>query len=199
MVLAVPAAMDVPTTPFGTPAVVTPPPAPERPAPAAPARLRAPSPAPAPRRSSGRGRTAAVLDPGARRAGRRSLARTLVGVGAVIVAALVLVALFRPDGPLDPPLDPVAGDGASRTAVQVPAAVAPPAVAPVPTAAEVGTDLEAVRPAAGPPAHPRPSVTTTPPAAPRALPVDVPPTAGSVRAGAPRTGMTPPPPVAPVV
>ena len=69
-------------------------------------------PAPAPRRSPGRGRTAAVLDPGARRAGR-SLARTLVGVGAVIVAALVLVALFRPDGPLDPPLDPSAGDGAS--------------------------------------------------------------------------------------
>ena len=54
----------------------------------------------------------------------------------MIVAALVLVALFRPDGPLDPPLDPVAGDGASRTAVSVPAAVAPPAVAPVPTAAE---------------------------------------------------------------
>jgi molecular chaperone DnaK len=197
VVLAVPATMDVPTTPFGTPAVVVSPPAPERPASAEPAPT-APAPAPAPRR----GRAAAVLDPGTRRAGRRSLARTLVGVGAVIVAALVLVALFRPDGPLDPPLDPVAGDGASPTAVPVPAAVAPPVVAPLPTAAEVGTDLEAdrpsaaVRPAAGPRADPRPSVTTTPPTAPRALPLDVRPTAGSVRAGAPRTAMTPPIPAA---
>jgi actin-like ATPase involved in cell morphogenesis len=197
VVLAVPAAMDVPTTPFGTPAVVAPPPALDRPAPAASVPA---SPAPASRRSSGRGRTTAVLDPAARRAGRRSLARTLVGVGAVLVAAIILVALFRPDGPLDPPLDPVAGDGASRIVVPVPAAVAPPAGAPIPTATEIGGDLEAdrpsaaVRPAAGPPADPRPSVTTTPPPAPRALPDDVPPSAEIVGAGAPRTGMTPPTP-----
>ena len=46
VVLAVPAVMDAPTTPFGTPAVVTPPPAPERPAPAA----SVPASVPAPRR-----------------------------------------------------------------------------------------------------------------------------------------------------
>jgi len=200
VVLAFPATVDAPTTPFGTPADGAPP-ALEQPAAAEPATV---CPAPAPRRSPGRGRTAAVLDPGARRAGR-SLARTLVGVGAVIVAALVLVALFRPDGPLDPPLDPFAGDGASRIAVPVPVAVAPPAGVPLPTAAELDAALEpdrpsgAVRPAAGPPAEPRPSVTTTPPVAPRAMPADVLPTAGSARAGAPRTGMTPPTPTTPVV
>ena len=200
VVLAVPATMDVPTTPFGTPAVGAPP-APERPASPEPASV---PPEPTPRRSPGRGRTAAVLDPGTRRAGR-SLARTLAGVGAVIVAALVLAALFRPDGPLDPPLDPFAGDGASRIAVPVPVAVAPPEGAPIPTAAEIDADLEvdrpsaAVRPAAGPPAELRPSVTTTPPAAPKAMPADVLPTAGSARAGAPRTGMTPPTSATPVV
>jgi hypothetical protein len=200
VVLAFPATVDAPTTPFGTPADGAPP-ALEQPAAAEPATV---CPAPAPRRSPGRGRTAAVLDPGARRAGR-SLARTLVGVGAVIVVALVLVALFRPDGPLDPPLDPFAGDGASRIAVPVPVAVAPPAGVPLPTAAELDAALEpdrpsgAVRPAAGPPAEPRPSVTTTPPVAPRAMPADVLPTAGSARAGAPRTGMTPPTPTTPVV
>ena len=73
----------------------------------------------------------------------------------MIVAALVLAALFRPDGPLDPPLDPFAGDGASRIAVPVPVAVAPPEGAPIPTAAEIDAGLEvdrpsaAVRPAAG--------------------------------------------------
>ena len=203
VVLAVPATMDAPTTPFGTPAVGAPPPPwsdrrrPPSPRPCCPGTgapaLAGPRPhrrRPRPRRSPRR---------------RRSLARTLVGVGAVIVAALVLVALFRPDGPLDPPLDPFAGDGASRIAVPVPVAVAPPAGVPLPTAAESMRLLEldrpsgAVRPAAGPPAEPRPSVTTTPPAAPRAMPADVLPTAGSARAGAPRTGMTPPTPATPVV
>jgi molecular chaperone DnaK len=58
-------------------------------------------------------RTPAVLDAGTRRGPRsRSLPRLLVGAGAVAAAALVVVALFRPDGPLDPPLDP--GVGAAR-------------------------------------------------------------------------------------
>ena len=174
--------------------------APRRPGAAASPEPATVCPAPAPRRSPGRGRTAAVLDPRSSPYAGRSLARTLVGVGAVIVVALVLVALFRPDGPLDPPLDPFAGDGASRIAVPVPVAVAPPAGVPIPTAAELDAALEpdrpsgAVRPAAGPPAEPRPSVTTTPPVAPRAMPADVLPTAGSARAGAPRTGMTRRPP-----
>jgi hypothetical protein len=95
----------------------------------------------------------------------------------VIAAALVLVALFRPDGPLDPPLDPVAGNDAPLTAD--------------PAGAEGGIDLEAdpaVRPAVG---DPPPSVTTTPPAAPRALPVGLSPTT----TGAGATAMTPPTPV----
>jgi hypothetical protein len=126
----------------------------------------------------------AVLDPGPRRVGRRSLARTLVGVGAVLAAALVLVALFRPDGPLDPPLDAVAGDSAPLTAG--------PAGGPVP--AEGRTDLEAdPASAAVRPADLRPSVTTTPPAAPRALPVGGPAPPAGVGAGS--TAMTPPTPV----
>jgi hypothetical protein len=141
--------------------------------------VETPAAVPTPRRSPSR-RAAAVLDPGTRRIGRRSLSRTLVGVGAVIVAVLVLVALFRPDGPLDPPLDPVAGDGASATAG--------PADAPIRTDLEADPATVAVRPAVGAPADPRPSVTTTPPLAPRALPA-------GVRAGAPPTAMTPPPPV----
>ncbi|MDT7580934.1 MAG: hypothetical protein QOK35_2198, partial [Pseudonocardiales bacterium] len=55
-------------------------------------------------------RTPAVFDAGSRHGPRsRSLPRLLLGAGAVAAAALVLVALFRPDGPLDPPLDPTAG------------------------------------------------------------------------------------------
>jgi hypothetical protein len=95
----------------------------------------------------------------------------------VLVAALVLVALFRPDGPLDPPLDAVTGDGTSR----VPVAVAPPTPASVPTAVEADES-----PAAAWQAGLRPSVTTTPPA--------VPPATRNVRAGAPPTGVTPPTP-----
>jgi len=114
----------------------------------------------------------------------------------VIVAALVLVALFRPDGPLDPPLEPFAGDEASQT-------VAPAAGVPTPTDA-IRTDLEAdpptaaVRPARGLP-DPRPSVTTTPPAAPGVVPVEAASTADGIRAQAPPTAMTPPVPPAPVV
>jgi len=162
-----------------------------------PAEPAVPAPVSAPRRLSGRARPAVVLDPGARRIGRRSLARTLVGVGAVIVAALVLVALFRPGGPLDPPLDPGADEAASRSVVRIPAAVAPPLRTAVPTVADVGTDREADRPTAAvrPAADPRPSVTTTPPAAPQAAASDVLPTAGG-GVGAPRTGLTPPTPLA---
>jgi hypothetical protein len=158
--------------------VELPAPAAELPAPeASTVELLTPAPSPARRRAG------AVLDLPARRVGRRGLARTLAGVGAVIAAALVLVALFRPDGPLDPPLDPVAGDGAPLTAG--------PIGAPVPNAEQGRTEPEAdpaVRPADA-----RPSVTTTPPVAPRALPVGLSPTAG-VGAGA--TAMTPPPPLA---
>jgi len=187
VLLAVPALLDAPTTPFH----------PVTSAPETEESTSGPA-APAPRRATGGG-PAVVLDPGGGRTGRRSLSRTLVGVGAVIVAALVLVALFRPDGPLDPPLDPVAGDEASQT-------VAPAVGAPTPTDA-IRTDLEAdpptaaVRPARGLP-DPRPSVTTTPPAAPRVVPVEAPPTADGIRAQAPPTAMTPPvppTPVAPVV
>lgn len=184
------ASQPAPVTPAPvTPAPVTPTPptpAPRTSAPSTPtpAPMPTPTPVPAtptpltptPRTSAGRGRAAAVLDPVVPPSGRRSLSRTLVGVGALIVAALVLVALFRPDGPLDPPLDAVAGDGASR----VPAAVTP-------SAAEIEAALEPDEPRTPPrPAGVRPSVTTTPPAAP--------PTTRSVRAGAPPTGVTPPPP-----
>ena len=197
VLLAVPAPTDAPTAPFGTPAVAAPVADPAASAPDTVATSE--SPAPAPRRGTGGGRPAAVLDPAVRPAGRRSLPRTLVGVGAVIVAALVLVALFRPDGPLDPPLEPFAGDEASQT-------VAPAAGVPTPTDA-IRTDLEAdpptaaVRPARGLP-DPRPSVTTTPPAAPRVVPVEATRVTDGIRAQAPPTAMTPPvppTPVAPVV
>jgi hypothetical protein len=96
----------------------------------------------------------------------------LVGVGAVVVAALVLVALFRPDGPLDPPLDPTAVDGTHQTAVPIPVGSERSVVVPAPIAgvrAEI--DLApprttAVRPAKERPAESRSSVTTTPPTMP---------------------------------
>ena len=120
VVLAVPAVADAPTTPLLLSATVET----AYPAPAVP---------PTPRRPATRGRTGAVLDAGGRRAARRSLPRTLVGVGAVIVAALVLVALFRPDGPLDPPLDPGAGN-ATQLIAPAEVATAPTAGVPAPAA-----------------------------------------------------------------
>jgi hypothetical protein len=96
----------------------------------------------------------------------------LAGVGAVIAAALVLVALFRPDGPLDPPLDPTAVDGTHQTAVPIPVGSERSAVVPAPVAgvrAEMDLDpprTTAVRPAKERPAGSRPSVTTTPPTMP---------------------------------
>jgi molecular chaperone DnaK (HSP70) len=70
-----------------------------------------------------RARMPAVLDLGA--PGRpRSLARRLAGAGIVLAALLMLVALFRPDGPLDPPLDPSVGDAGRPTGI--PAAAVPP-------------------------------------------------------------------------
>ena len=154
VVLAVPAVADAPTTPLLLPATVE-------------TAHPAPAVSPASRRPGTRGRTAAVLDAGGRRAARRSLPRTLVGVGAVIVAALVLVALFRPDGPLDPPLDPGAGNA---TQLIAPAEVATAPTAGVPASAPAGirTEVDAdavstVRPAA---VDTRQSVTTTPPTLP---------------------------------
>ena len=161
--------MDVPTTRI--PAVATPA------EPAAPAQPAG--------RPSGRVRNSAVLDP-AIPGPRRSLPRMLVGVGAVIVAALVLVALFRPDGPLDPPLDPTAVDGTHQTAVPIPVGSERSAVVPAPVAgvrAEMDLDpprTTAVRPAKERPAGSRPSVTTTPPTMPDSshLPTRVPSRAG---------------------
>ena len=172
VVLAVPAVADAPTTPLLLSATVET----AYPAPAVP---------PTPRRPGTRGRTAAVLDAGGHRAARRSLPRTLVGVGAVIVAALVLVALFRPDGPLDPPLDPGAGNA---TQLIAPAEVATAPTAGVPDSAPAGirTEVDAdavptVRPAA---VDTRQSVTTTPPVlpSPSDLPGDAASRTGSIRA-----------------
>ncbi|HEX5813500.1 MAG TPA: Hsp70 family protein [Pseudonocardia sp.] len=185
VVLAVPA-VDAPTTPLLLPATVEP----ASPAPAEPQ---------APRRPGTRGRAAAVLDPGGRRMGGRSLPRTLVGVGAVLVAALVLVALFRPDGPLDPPLDPGAGN-ATHFIGPAEVATAPTAGVPGPNSADLRTEVDAdaaptVRPAA---VDTRESVTTTPPALPS--PSNLP---DGIRAGssagreAPPTAMTPPVPPSP--
>jgi actin-like ATPase involved in cell morphogenesis len=167
--------MDVPTTRIT--AVATPA------EPAAPAQRAG--------RPSGRVRNSAVLDPTIP-GPRRSLPRMLVGVGAVIVAALVLVALFRPDGPLDPPLDPTAVDGSHQTAVPIPVGSERSAVVPAPVAgvrAEMDLDpprTTAVRPAKERPAGSRPSVTTTPPTMPESsdLPTRVPSRAGGVRAEA---------------
>jgi hypothetical protein len=116
----------------------------------------------------------------------------LAGVGAVIAAALVLVALFRPDGPLDPPLDPTAVDGTHQTAVPIPVGSERSAVVPAPVAgvrAEMDLDpprTTAVRPAKERPAGSRPSVTTTPPTMPETsdLPTRVPSRASGVRAEA---------------
>ena len=133
----------------------------------------------------------------------RSLPRTLVGVGAVLVAALVLVALFRPDGPLDPPLDPGAGN-ATHLIGPAEVATAPTAGVPAPNSADIRTEVDAdaaptVRPAA---VDTRQSVTTTPPALPS--PSDLPGDAQRrIRAGssidseAPPTAMTPPVPPSP--
>ncbi len=192
MVLAVPAVADAPTTPLLLSATVEP----ASPAPAVP---------PASRRPGTRGRAAAVLDPGGRRTGGRSLPRTLVGVGAVLVAALVLVALFRPDGPLDPPLDPGAGN-ATHLIGPAEVATAPTAGVPAPNSADIRTEVDAdaaptVRPAA---VDTRQSVTTTPPALPS--PSDLPgepsgpaPPGRLVDSEAPPTAMTPPVPPSPAV
>jgi molecular chaperone DnaK len=167
--------MDVPTTRIAAVATPAEPAAPAQPA----------------RRPSGRVRNSAVLDPTIP-GPRRSLPRMLAGVGAVIAAALVLVALFRPDGPLDPPLDPTAVDGTHQTAVPIPVGSERSAVVPAPVAgvrAEMDLDpprTTAVRPAKERPAGSRPSVTTTPPTMPESsdLPTRVPSRAGGVRAEA---------------
>ncbi|MDT0348226.1 Hsp70 family protein [Pseudonocardia charpentierae] len=167
--------MDVPTTRITSVATPVEPAAPAQPA----------------GRPSGRVRNSAVLDPTIP-GPRRSLPRMLVGVGAVIVAALVLVALFRPDGPLDPPLDPTAVDGTHQTAVPIPVGSERSAVVPAPVAgvrAEMDLDpprTTAVRPVKERPAGSRPSVTTTPPTIPESsdLPTRVPSRAGGVRAEA---------------
>jgi len=195
VVLAVPAAVDVPTTPLLLSGAVET----ARPAPAVP---------PTARRPGTRGRTAVVLDAGGHRAARRSLPRTLVGVGAVIVAAVVLVALFRPDGPLDPPLDPGAGNA---TQLIAPADVATAPTAGVLDSAPAGIRTEAdadavptVRPAA---VDTRQSVTTTPPVlpSPSELPRAAASRTGSIRADSPfdsegpPTAMTPPVPPSPAL
>jgi molecular chaperone DnaK len=167
--------MDVPTTRIAAVATPAEPAAPAQPA----------------RRPSGRVRNSAVLDPTIP-GPRRSLPRMLAGVGAVIAAALVLVALFRPDGPLDPPLDPTAVDGTHQTAVPIPVGSERSAVVPAPVAgvrAEMDLDpprTTAVRPAKERPAGSRPSVTTTPPTMPESsdLPTRVPSRASGVRAEA---------------
>jgi molecular chaperone DnaK len=145
----------------------------------------------APAQPAGRVRNSAVVDP-AIPGPRRSLPRMLVGVGAVIVAALVLVALFRPDGPLDPPVDPTAVDGTHQTAVPIPVGSERSAVVPAPVAgvrAEMDLDpprTTAVRPTKERSAGSRQSVTTTPPTMPESSdsPTRVPPRAGGVRAEA---------------
>lgn len=167
--------MDVPTTRVNAVATPAEPAAPAQPA----------------GRPSGRVRNSAVLDP-AIPGPRRSLPRMLVGVGAVIVAALVLVALFRPDGPLDPPLDPTAVDGTHQTAVPIPVGSERSAVVPAPVAgvrAEMDLDpprTTAVRPTKERSAGSRPSVTTTPPTMPDSSdsPTRVPSRTGGVRAEA---------------
>jgi molecular chaperone DnaK len=167
--------MDVPTTRIAAVATPAEPAAPAQPA----------------RRPSGRVRNSAVLDPTIP-GPRRSLPRMLAGVGAVIAAALVLVALFRPDGPLDPPLDPTAVDGTHQTAVPIPVGSERSAVVPAPVAgvrAEMDLDpprTTAVRPPKERPAGSRPSVTTTPPTMPESsdLPTRVPSRASGVRAEA---------------
>jgi molecular chaperone DnaK len=167
--------MDVPTTRIAAVATPVEPAAPAQPA----------------RRPSGRVRNSAVLDP-AIPGPRRSLPRMLAGVGAVIAAALVLVALFRPDGPLDPPLDPTAVDGTHQTAVPIPVGSERSAVVPAPVAgvrAEMDLDpprTTAARPTKERSAGSRPSVTTTPPTMPDTSdsPTRVPSRAGGVRAEA---------------
>jgi hypothetical protein len=62
---------------------------------------------------------------------RPSLPRLLLGAGAVFAAVFVVVALLRPDGPLDPPLDVPAGRTASPPAA---ATTAPGAARWTPTA-----------------------------------------------------------------
>ncbi len=74
-------------------------------------------PAAAPPRPAPAVRVPAVLDGGARRGRRRySLPRLLMGVGAAVAAVFVVVALLRPHGPLDPPLDVPAGRSAGLPA-----------------------------------------------------------------------------------
>jgi hypothetical protein len=84
-----------------------------------------------PVRYSAAARPSAVLAGCRRGDRRRSLPRLLIGAGALVVAALVVVALFRPDGPLDPPTDPVARDGAGQQ-TGAPVGPAPSLTVPVP-------------------------------------------------------------------
>jgi hypothetical protein len=184
-----------------------------------------PSPLPAPPapRRAVPVRTPAVLEGGARRGARsRSLPRLLLGAGAVAVAALVLVALFRPDGPLDPPLD-VTGNVPRVTGA---ATVPPPVPTPTPPAAVVeGVRVDGApvaarvtapppprtsdrrppveRPPVDRPAAVRPPVDTTPPAAPNVRTTGPGPAVRGTAAGAgsPPVGAaprTPPTPAAPV-
>jgi hypothetical protein len=145
----------------------------------APSTASAATPLPAARLATSR--AAAVLGGSARC--RRSLPRMLVGAGALVVAALVLIALFRPDGPLDPPLDTGgAGDGTARATgaptVPLPAGPADRAVptAPVPTAsvpgAEAGRAVGAGGDLSGGAASVRPRVPAPP--SPARIAVDVP-------------------------
>ena len=161
MVLAVPAVADAPTTPLLLSATVDDCPDPGHRRRTSPTRGS---------RTAGRPRPDRRSSTGGHRAARRSLPRTLVGVGAVIVAALVLVALFRPDGPLDPPLDPGAGNA---TQLIAPAEVATAPTAGVPGSGPVAGIRAEVDADAACPGGPsrgavdtRQSVTTTPPALP---------------------------------
>jgi actin-like ATPase involved in cell morphogenesis len=158
------------------------------------------------------GRAVAVLDPGSRRSRRpRSLSRILLGAGAIVVAALVLVALFRPDGPLDPPSEPGAVAGVPRVA-GAPAVPPPAVVAPLPGVEGVrAEDVAEVRPTAAPrrgsdarsvdlPGA-RSGVATTPPVTTGPRATTVPRPAGSTagpRAAAPPVGAAPRTPPTPV-
>jgi hypothetical protein len=171
-----------------------------------------PVPAAAPASRPAPHRVVAVLDPGSRRSRRpRSLSRILLGAGAVVVAALVLVALFRPDGPLDPPSEPGTVAGVPRVA-GVPAVPPPAVMAPLPGVEGVrAEDVADIRPTAAPrqgsgarsvdlPGA-RSGVATTPPATTGPRATTVPRPAGSTtgpRAAAPPVGAAPRTPPTPV-
>jgi hypothetical protein len=173
-----------------------------------PAGAPVPEPGPAPAVPAPRAavRAPAVFDPAARRGARpRSLPRLLVGAGAVVVAALVVVALFRADGPLDPPTEPVVGADAPRL-TGAPVVPLPTTVAPVPAAE--GVRMEEAHAAARPVDLPvdaaPPSVDTTSPTAPDVRTTEARPDTSRpvARAEAPPVGAaprTPPTPAEPVL